>query len=260
MSSVACLDQVQSCEQVQVGLHFVFVPHTTKQLPVCLQPMPVPSMVCCTASIQSLDGRKAWLSAVLCDEPGGTVYATGKALYLGLRAAVCDNTSQQQQQLQPQHQQQQPPNRPPDARAQAMILPQTNNSPQQQQHHSVQQQTHNSPQQQKQGHDEAKRASPWRAPSSLAQQALHHGTHDVEQQQQSLRQLPWVQELCQRPGLTRAFFYGRRQGLWTDQSVTGAPDWMVCAFITHCHPSYWSLPAHLNMVVSASIASVLQTK
>ena len=44
--------------------------------------MPASTSLICTASLDSLDGRKAWVSAQVLDKPGGTLYATGKALFV----------------------------------------------------------------------------------------------------------------------------------------------------------------------------------
>lgn len=46
-------------------------------------PIPASTSLVCTASLQSLDGRKAWVLAEVSDRPlGGTLYATGKALFV----------------------------------------------------------------------------------------------------------------------------------------------------------------------------------
>ena len=45
-------------------------------------PVPASTSLICTASLDSLDGRKAWVSAQVLDKPGGTLYATGKALFV----------------------------------------------------------------------------------------------------------------------------------------------------------------------------------
>ncbi len=44
--------------------------------------MPASTSLLCTASLQSLEGRKAWVLAEVLDRPGGTLYATGKALFV----------------------------------------------------------------------------------------------------------------------------------------------------------------------------------
>ncbi len=44
--------------------------------------MPASTSLICTASLQSLEGRKAWVLAEVLDRPGGTLYATGKALFV----------------------------------------------------------------------------------------------------------------------------------------------------------------------------------
>lgn len=45
-------------------------------------PVPASTSLICTASLDSLNGRKAWVSAQVLDRPGGTLYATGKALFV----------------------------------------------------------------------------------------------------------------------------------------------------------------------------------
>ena len=45
-------------------------------------PVPASTSLICTASLQSLEGRKAWVLAEVLDRPGGTLYATGKALFV----------------------------------------------------------------------------------------------------------------------------------------------------------------------------------
>ena len=45
-------------------------------------PVPASTSLICTASLDSLDGRKAWVSAQVLDKPSGTLYATGKALFV----------------------------------------------------------------------------------------------------------------------------------------------------------------------------------
>lgn len=57
------------------------------------KPLPAPCTVCCTARLLSVDGRKLWSSVELADRPGGTVYASGKALFVTPRqpaAATAD--------------------------------------------------------------------------------------------------------------------------------------------------------------------------
>ena len=46
------------------------------------KPLPVGTVVICTAKLMSIEGRKCWVEAEMLDEPGGMVYATGKALYV----------------------------------------------------------------------------------------------------------------------------------------------------------------------------------
>lgn len=45
-------------------------------------PVPASTSLVCTASLQSMEGRKAWVLAEVLDRPGGTLYATGKALFV----------------------------------------------------------------------------------------------------------------------------------------------------------------------------------
>ena len=46
------------------------------------RPMPASADVVCTARLESVEGRKIWTCAEVADRPGGTVYATGRALYV----------------------------------------------------------------------------------------------------------------------------------------------------------------------------------
>lgn len=46
------------------------------------QPLPVNTVVICTASIESTERRKIWARADMLDQPGGKVYAEGRALYV----------------------------------------------------------------------------------------------------------------------------------------------------------------------------------
>ncbi|CAL8467714.1 g7252 [Coccomyxa elongata] len=73
------------------GLNYVLkregiVPHGpsfTVHLEVAYKaPVPASTSLLCTASLQSLEGRKAWVLAEVLDRPGGTLYATGKALFV----------------------------------------------------------------------------------------------------------------------------------------------------------------------------------
>ena len=45
-------------------------------------PLPAATSLICSASLQSLEGRKAWVTAEVLDRPGGVLYATGKALFV----------------------------------------------------------------------------------------------------------------------------------------------------------------------------------
>lgn len=46
------------------------------------KPLPVNTVAVCTARVESMEGRKIWTYAEMLDRPGGTVFATGKALYV----------------------------------------------------------------------------------------------------------------------------------------------------------------------------------
>ena len=56
----------------------------TAQLNVTyLRPLPTKSVVTCTAAISSMEGRKLWVEASLCDRPGADMpFATAKALFI----------------------------------------------------------------------------------------------------------------------------------------------------------------------------------
>lgn len=45
-------------------------------------PLPAGSHILCTATLESSDGRKAWVRAEVLPHPGGPPYATGKALFV----------------------------------------------------------------------------------------------------------------------------------------------------------------------------------
>lgn len=47
-----------------------------------LQPIPASSHIICTASLDSIEGRKTWVRAVVKDRPDGVEYAAGKALFV----------------------------------------------------------------------------------------------------------------------------------------------------------------------------------
>lgn len=47
-----------------------------------MQPIPAGSHIICTASMDSIEGRKTWVSATVKDKPDGVVYAAGKALFV----------------------------------------------------------------------------------------------------------------------------------------------------------------------------------
>lgn len=44
--------------------------------------MPASTSLVCTASLESLEGRKAWVVAEVMDRPGGVLYASGRALFV----------------------------------------------------------------------------------------------------------------------------------------------------------------------------------
>ncbi len=45
-------------------------------------PVPASTSLVCTASLESMDGRKAWVTAEVVNRPGGSLYATGRALFV----------------------------------------------------------------------------------------------------------------------------------------------------------------------------------
>ena len=47
-----------------------------------LQPIPAGSHIICTASLDSIEGRKTWVRATVKDRPDGLEYAAGKALFV----------------------------------------------------------------------------------------------------------------------------------------------------------------------------------
>ncbi len=50
--------------------------------PLCLQPIPAGSHIICTSKLESLEGRKTWVTATVSDQPNGQIYAVGKALFV----------------------------------------------------------------------------------------------------------------------------------------------------------------------------------
>ena len=44
--------------------------------------MPASTSLVCTASLESMEGRKAWVVAEVMDRPGGVLYASGRALFV----------------------------------------------------------------------------------------------------------------------------------------------------------------------------------
>jgi len=47
-----------------------------------VQPLPAGTTVVCTTSLESVEGRKAWVTAELRDRPGGQLYSSARALYV----------------------------------------------------------------------------------------------------------------------------------------------------------------------------------
>lgn len=47
-----------------------------------LQPIPASSHIICTASLDSIEGRKTWVRATVKDRPDGVEYAAGRALFV----------------------------------------------------------------------------------------------------------------------------------------------------------------------------------
>jgi len=47
-----------------------------------VQPLPAGTTVVCTTSLESVAGRKAWVTAELRDRPGGELYSSARALYV----------------------------------------------------------------------------------------------------------------------------------------------------------------------------------
>jgi acyl-coenzyme A thioesterase PaaI-like protein len=60
------------------------------------KPVPAGSHVICTASLESNDGRKTWVTATVSSQPGGDVYATGKALFVVPKQHPLDRDQQRQ--------------------------------------------------------------------------------------------------------------------------------------------------------------------
>ena len=52
------------------------------------QPVPAGSTVVCTTSLESVDGRKMWVGAQLCDRLDGELYASARALFVVPRRAM----------------------------------------------------------------------------------------------------------------------------------------------------------------------------
>ncbi len=51
-------------------------------LAASLQPIPAGSHIICTASLDSIEGRKTWVTATVKDRPDGVEYAAGTALFV----------------------------------------------------------------------------------------------------------------------------------------------------------------------------------
>jgi len=52
------------------------------------KPLPVNTVAVCTAKVISHEGRKIWTQSEMLDRPGGTVFASGKALYVTPRQEI----------------------------------------------------------------------------------------------------------------------------------------------------------------------------
>lgn len=57
--------------------------------------MPASADVVCSARLESVEGRKIWVVAEVADRPGGTVYASGRALYVTPKQAAAATGTQQ---------------------------------------------------------------------------------------------------------------------------------------------------------------------
>ena len=51
------------------------------------KPVPANSSVVCTTALESVDGRKTWVTAELRDRPDGVLYASARALFVIPRQA-----------------------------------------------------------------------------------------------------------------------------------------------------------------------------
>ena len=47
-----------------------------------MQPIPAGSHIICSASLDSIEGRKTWVRATVKDRPDGVEFAAGKALFV----------------------------------------------------------------------------------------------------------------------------------------------------------------------------------
>jgi len=53
-----------------------------------VQPLPAASTVVCTTSLETVDGRKGWVTAELRDRPGGVLFCSARALYVMPKSPV----------------------------------------------------------------------------------------------------------------------------------------------------------------------------
>jgi hypothetical protein len=53
-----------------------------------MQPLPAQSTIMCSAEVESVDGRKIWVSARVTDPTGATVFADSRALFVKPREPV----------------------------------------------------------------------------------------------------------------------------------------------------------------------------
>ena len=53
-----------------------------------VQPVPSDSVIRCSAEVESIQGRKIWLSARITDVDGEIVYAASRALFVTVKAAT----------------------------------------------------------------------------------------------------------------------------------------------------------------------------
>ena len=66
---------------------------------MCLQPIPAGSHIICTSKLESLEGRKTWVTATVSDQPNGQIYAVGKALFVVPKTHPLDQPAAADKQL-----------------------------------------------------------------------------------------------------------------------------------------------------------------